>query len=33
MSGGNPVGLFGEWDGQRLRPISLWTEGGLHALT
>jgi len=32
ISGGHPVGLFGEWDGQRLTPMSLWTEGRLHGL-
>jgi len=27
ISGGHPVGLFGEWDGDYLLPLSVWTEG------
>jgi hypothetical protein len=25
MSGGHPVCMFGEWDGEALRPLSVWT--------
>ena len=28
-SGGNPVGVFGEFDGDSLRPLSLWNDQGL----
>ncbi len=24
LSGGYPLGLFGEWNGERLRPLSAW---------
>lgn len=27
LSGGNPVTLFGEWDGRHLLPLGVWTEG------
>lgn len=27
LSGGHPVAIFGEWDGSRYMPVSLWTEG------
>ncbi len=27
MSGGNPIDLMGEWDGQVLRPLGLWRDG------
>ena len=27
LSGGNPVTLFGEWDGQHLLPLGVWAEG------
>ena len=27
VSGGNPVALAGEWDGETLRPLSVWAEG------
>lgn len=27
LSGGFPLGLFGEWNGERLRPLSAWTPG------
>lgn len=26
MSGGRPLAVFGEWDGERLRPLSLWSQ-------
>lgn len=32
LSGGQPVGIFGEWDGHRLVPLSLWSEGRFHGL-
>lgn len=32
ISGGQPINLFGEWDGRYLSPMSLWTEGRLHGL-
>lgn len=32
LSGGQPVGVFGEWDGQRLVPLSLWSGGRFHGL-
>lgn len=31
-SGGRPIGLFGEYDGDTLRPLSLWNENGFHLL-
>ncbi|MDB6068039.1 MAG: zinc finger, domain protein [Pedosphaera sp.] len=27
LAGGRPVGIAGEWDGERLRPLSIWSEG------
>jgi hypothetical protein len=27
LSGGRPLGLFGEWNGERLLPLSAWSEG------
>ncbi|MFN7928963.1 MAG: SWIM zinc finger family protein [Blastocatellia bacterium] len=27
LSGGHPVQLFGEWDGEALLPLSLWADG------
>ena len=27
LSGGNPITLFGEWDGSVLSPLSVWSEG------
>jgi len=27
LSGGNPVTLFGEWDGSVLSPLSVWSDG------
>jgi hypothetical protein len=27
LSGGQPLALMGEWDGETLRPLSVWTEG------
>jgi hypothetical protein len=27
LSGGNPVALAGEWDGEELTPLSVWAEG------
>jgi hypothetical protein len=27
LSGGSPVTLFGEWDGQHLLPLGVWAEG------
>ncbi len=24
LSGGNPLGVFGEWNGESLRPLSMW---------
>jgi hypothetical protein len=27
LSGGNPLGVFGEWNGERLLPLSAWGEG------
>lgn len=32
LSGGHPVALFGEWDGDSLRPLSTWAEGRLFRL-
>jgi hypothetical protein len=31
MSGGQPIGVFGEWDGKRLLPLSAWANGEFHA--
>lgn len=33
VSGGRPVGVAGEWEGGALRPLSVWAEGRLVALT
>jgi SWIM zinc finger len=30
LSGGHPLQLFGEWDGERLRPLSAWVNGALE---
>lgn len=27
LSGGSPLGVFGEWNGERLLPLSAWSEG------
>lgn len=32
LSGGYPLTLFGEWDGQALLPLSAWAEGEFRAL-
>ena len=32
LSGGNPVGVFGEWDGSELLPLSCWADGALVRL-
>jgi hypothetical protein len=26
LSGGTPLALFGEWDGEALLPLSVWAE-------
>lgn len=26
LSGGRPIGIFGEWNGEQLYPLSAWTE-------
>jgi hypothetical protein len=31
-SGGHPIGVFGEFDGDSLRPLSLWNDGGFRSL-
>ncbi len=31
-SGGNPIGVFGEFDGDSLRPLSLWNDRGFRSL-
>jgi hypothetical protein len=31
VSGGHPVDLCGEWDGRRLRPLSIVHEGQYRA--
>jgi hypothetical protein len=31
MSGGRPLGIFGEWNGERLLPLSAWAEGEFFA--
>jgi hypothetical protein len=28
LSGGKPLTLMGEWNGQKLRPLGIWHEGG-----
>jgi hypothetical protein len=30
ISGGNPIALAGEWDGDSLYPIGAWAEGRFH---
>ncbi len=32
LSGGQPLPVFGEWDGHSLRPLSAWAEGRLVPL-
>jgi hypothetical protein len=32
LSGGAPLGLFGEWDGDHLLPLGAWAEGEFHRL-
>jgi len=32
LSGGEPLPVFGEWDGRSLRPLSAWAEGRLVPL-
>jgi hypothetical protein len=32
LSGGQPLDLFGEWDGEELRPLSARVEGRLYPL-
>ena len=32
LSGGNPVSVFGEWDGKKLLPLSVFSEGRLVSL-
>jgi hypothetical protein len=32
LSGGHPVTLFGEWDGDRVMPLSLWVGEEFHPL-
>ena len=32
LSGGHPLGLFGEWDGAVLRPLGAWAGGRYHIL-
>jgi hypothetical protein len=27
LSGGHPLAMAGEWNGERFRPLSVWTEG------
>lgn len=29
LSGGRPLGVFGEWDGRELLPLSVWVDGAL----
>jgi hypothetical protein len=31
-SGGNPISIFGEFDGDSLRPLSLWDDRGFRSL-
>jgi hypothetical protein len=33
LSGGHPLDVFGEWDGEEFRPLSARVEGRLHPLT
>lgn len=32
LSGGEPIDLFGEWDGESLLPLSAWVCGRFHTL-
>lgn len=32
LSGGGPTRVFGEWDGGRLRPMTVWSEWGCEVL-
>lgn len=32
VSGGHPIDLYGEWDGQSLLPLGVLAESGYHAL-
>lgn len=32
LSGGHPLTLFGEWDGQSLLPLSVWAEEAFYGL-
>jgi hypothetical protein len=32
LSGGHPVTLFGEWDGDQFLPMSVWVEDVFHPL-
>jgi hypothetical protein len=32
LSGGHPIGLFGEWNGEHLLPLSAWAEGRFLSL-
>ena len=32
LSGGHPVTIFGEWDGDTMMPLSLWVGGEFHPL-
>jgi hypothetical protein len=32
LSGGQPLGLFGEWDGAVLRPLGVWAGGRYHVV-
>ena len=27
LSGGHPIGVFGEWNGEHLHPLAVWAEG------
>jgi len=31
-SGGRPLALFGEWNGDHLLPLSVWAEGRFHTI-
>jgi hypothetical protein len=31
ISGGRAMGMFGEWDGERLLPLSAWADGQFYA--
>jgi hypothetical protein len=33
LSGGHPLALFGEWNGDFLTPLSAWVEGRFHPLS